>query len=88
MIVEASALGQVSLYDRLSVFFQASLHMETINQETNSYMVIPLMLYGGLSYSFGSDGSLDRVFNPISDKEPSPSSSLIEINDELISEHN
>jgi hypothetical protein len=60
VILEASALGQVSLYDQLSMFFQVSLHGETISKENRSYAVMPMMLYVGLSYSFGSDGSLNQ----------------------------
>lgn len=64
-LLETSLHGQISVYDRLSLFTQASFHFNMTNNQDDvkglqSYNIFPFTIHLGLSYSFGSDGSLNR----------------------------
>ena len=73
-LLETSLQGQISVYDRLSLFAQTSFHFNmTENQDyvegSQSYHVLPFIIHLGLSYSFGSDGSFDRFSSPQREKK-------------------
>ena len=57
-LIDYSLTGQVSLVNRLSFFTQVVLHHHMNDDAT--YFVLPGMMYLGLSYSVGSDGSVSQ----------------------------
>ena len=59
-LLEYALSAQVSIYERLSITSQLAVR-QLITEPANSYFVFPFAVSFGLSYSFGSDGSLKAI---------------------------
>ena len=60
-IIEGSVLGHFSIIDRLSFFGQFTVN-RFIARDEISYSVAPWTIRLGLSFSFGSEGSFEEMF--------------------------